>query len=650
MNSKKIYSRDAEIRIRAHQCFNQSEFKKCIEHLHQILKMKADDYNLLGISLKSLQRNVEALKAFEQGSVQNPKHQILANNLSAQALAMNYSDLATLAARKALESKPDYPEAHYNLGNALMAQGDFQAAIESYDVATGLRPEYVKAWLNLGVAYQKTSQFDKAYANYQKALEIEPKSDTAHHNLANLCYEQGKLRQAVQHAMIAANLQPNSIKNISSLYHLMRSSCSWDQLKLVEASLDNLAKQCLSLKISGENPFIALYRTADMDYVCKTSANELKALNDIVPLKNNGRTSGRIVIGYLSRDFREHPVGQAIMKAFELHNRDKFKIVACSYGPKDQSAYCKVISDQADEYIDLCSISDKDAAIKIQQAGVDILVDLAGHTQNNRISIMAHRPAPVQCLYMGYPATSGASFIDYYIADKKVLPPSHVSRFSEKVVYLNSYYHLCDEYHPIGEVTSKEAQGLPDDTFVFSSFAARYKITPDWFGVWLEILKQCDNAILWLGAADEFSEANMINFAVREGVEAKRLKFAPKMPLKSDHLSRLRLADLAFDTPFFNGMTTTHDALMTGLPVLTVRGTSYSGMVGAALMEYLDLDELIAADSQDFINKAVNYYHNRDQLTNLKQRCSLVCKSPVLQAERVVRDLEKVYTDLIGSE
>tara|TARA_B100000674_G_scaffold478323_1_gene475278 strand:- start:861 stop:2024 length:1164 start_codon:yes stop_codon:yes gene_type:complete len=385
-----------------------------------------------------------------------------------------------------------------------------------------------------------------------------------------------------------------------------------------------------------------------MKLVRKVSQIELKSLSGIKPLEPNVSKSQKIVVGYLSGDFNDHPVAQAIEPAFRLHDRNRFEIVACSYGPVDSSSYSQSIRSHSDKWLNLRDLSDYEAAVKIQESGVQILVDLAGHTRNNRIAIMAYRPSPIQCLYMGYPATSGADFIDYYLADCKVLPEEHAEHFSEKVEYLDSYYHLVDESHSIGETVSRASQKLPEDSFVFSSFVASYKITAQWFDLWLEILSNCKNSVLWLGASNTFSQMNLIDRASQKGL-VDRIFFANRVPNKSDHLARLKLADLALDTPFFNGMTTTHDSLLAGVPVLTLQGRSFSEMVCPSLMQYLNLEDLVTKDEEEFLQKACDFYKNKEKLTNLRQRCSKLIESPVLQAQRVVKDLEKVYSRLAVS-
>lgn len=649
MKFKKNTLKDSHLRSKANTHFERAEFQLCIRELKSISVKTADDFNLLAISQKSVGESAEALRTFELGSQKNPQHFILANNLSAQALAMRQTSLAVDAARQAIHYKADYPEAHYNLGNALMALGENNAAIASYEMAVKLRSEYTKAWLNLGVIYQKISHLDSALQNYSKALECDSQSDLVHHNLANLYYEKGQLNLAFQHAMIAANLQSGSISNMTTLFHMMRVSCHWDQLDQVIEVQESISRQSLDLRLPGEPPFIASYRTVDMAYVRRIAELEIEKFSDIKPMQPKIKSSDHMVIGYLSGDFRNHPVGQGILPAFKLHNREKFKIIACSYGPADDSEYYHAIRENADEVLELRGLSDEQAAYRIRQADIDILVDVTGHTHNSRMAIMAYRPAPIQCLYLGYPGTSGTSFIDYYISDQKVLPPTHAQYFSEKVIYLDNYYHLIDESHPVGLDACRKDQGLPEDVFVFASFTSRYKLTPEWFDLWMQILKRCDHSILWLAFADDFSKNNLISRAVHQGISSDRLFFAPKMAAKADHLARLKLADLIFDTPFYNGMTTTHDALVVGVPVLTVQGSSYPGMVGPALMDYLDLNELVATNAQDFFNKAVDYYSDRLKLSALREQCSKVRDSEVVRAQRVVNDLERVYSCLLDS-
>jgi predicted O-linked N-acetylglucosamine transferase (SPINDLY family) len=265
-------------------------------------------------------------------------------------------------------------------------------------------------------------------------------------------------------------------------------------------------------------------------------------------------------------------------------------------------------------------LSDEEIALQLKAREIDILIDLMGATQNSRTGIFAHRPAPVQVNYLGYPGTMGAEYIDYIIADRTVIPEFDRRYFSERVVYLPDTYWVNDEKRNVADRAFTRAEcGLPEQGFVFCCFNNNYKITPEVFDCWMDILKKVDGSVLWLLEDNATSAANLRKEAELRGVNASRLVFAKRVAM-AEHLARHRIADLFLDTLPYNAHTTATDALWVNLPVLTRIGGSFVGRVAASMLQAVGMPELITSTPQEYTARAVEFATDREKLAAIRQK------------------------------
>jgi protein O-GlcNAc transferase len=273
-----------------------------------------------------------------------------------------------------------------------------------------------------------------------------------------------------------------------------------------------------------------------------------------------------------------------------------------------------------DTFVDVRPMSHREAAQRIRKDTIDILIDLKGYTHRARPQIMAHRPAPVQASYLGYPATMGAYFIDYIIVDSFVVPENQQQFFSEKLVHLSGCYQANDTRREIAtSAPSREDCGLPRQGFVFCSFNNSYKITPAFFEIWMRLLKTVPDSVMWLLKTNELVENNLRRQAEQFGVDAGRLVFAPLVAV-AEHLARQRNADLFLDTLPCNAHTTASDALWSGLPVLTCAGNTFAGRVAGSLLAAIGLPELITNSLEGYEQMARDLACHPDRLIELRQR------------------------------
>ena len=358
----------------------------------------------------------------------------------------------------------------------------------------------------------------------------------------------------------------------------------------------------------------------------------------------------KIAIGYFSCDFHhDHPVARLTAGLFEHHDRDEFTVFGFSYGGQHDDEHARRIARAMDRFIDVSSTSDQDAASLSRSLGVDIAVDLTGVMYNARLGIFAHRAAPVQATYLAYPGTTGCSFIDYVLADEVVIPSEDSRFFSERPFHLPVSFQVNDSTRaPVDEPRPRAAYGLPEQGFVYCCFNNCSKLTPDVFAIWMRLLRRVEGSVLWL-LADTTTFARNLRRRVQEsGVEPERLVFAERVDLR-EYLSRQQCADLALDTFYYNGGTTTSDALWAGLPVVTRKGATFAGRMSASLLQAIGLPDLVAHTAEEYEELAFRLATDRELLDSAKQR--LVrnrSTSSLFDTAAFTKNLEAAYRTMVG--
>jgi protein O-GlcNAc transferase len=359
----------------------------------------------------------------------------------------------------------------------------------------------------------------------------------------------------------------------------------------------------------------------------------------------------KIRIAYVSADFHEHATSHLIAELFERHDRKRFELFGISLGPDDGSEIRRRVVEALDHFHDVRAHDDREVASLLRELEIDIAVDLKGHTKGERFGIFAHRPAPIQVSYLGFPGTTGADFIDYVIADEIVLPFDQQPFWSEKIVHLPGCYQVNDRKREIAERTpTRKECGLPEQGFVFCSFNNSYKITPEFFDIWMRLLNKIEGSALWLLRGNAAVERNLRREAAARGVDPARLVFAEPIVL-CEHLARHRLADLFLDTLPVNAHTTASDALWAGLPVLTCLGKGFAARVAASLLDAVGLPELVTKSLEEYEALALKLAREPALLSAYRDR--LEKNGPTAQlfdADRLRRHLEQAYTTMLDIE
>ena len=329
----------------------------------------------------------------------------------------------------------------------------------------------------------------------------------------------------------------------------------------------------------------------------------------------------KIKLAYYSADFRGHPTSYLMSQLFKLHNRDQFEIYAFSLlNGGESDAMRKQLMTYFDHFIDVENLSDQEVVALSREQKIDIAIDLGGQTMDARTAIFALRAAPIQINYLGYPGTMAAHHHDYIIADAITIPPENQSFFTEKIIYLPDSYQVNNDQKEISSrLFSKEELGLPSDQFIFCCFNNNFKITPEIFSTWMNILKNVNGSVLWLFEDNDYIKNNLVKEAEVRGISGDRLVFAKRIG-QHDHLARHRVADLFLDTLPYNAHTTASDALWCGLPVITMMGDSFPGRVAASLLDAIGLPELITHSLEEYELLAIKLATDPAELKKIKAK------------------------------
>jgi len=607
------------------------------------------------------------------------------NNLGVIYLEKRDYKKAISYLQKAISQNPKNAYAYNNLGTAFKEIGKPSDAIINWEKAIDLDPNFIEPLSNLGIFYLDTGQVNRAIINFAKLIKITPNDGNSHNNLG-LCYlNQNNYQKAIENIKKAVELNPNdyaaayhlglayrladdyenSVKylkkalklnpehgpslNIYSL--ILMQTCDWQEFAKVSAKIP----------AENESPYINVARTQDQKInleVARLRSEQIKkSVADLAPKFSfpKPKKGKRVKIGYLSRDYFEHATAYLILGLFEAHDRKNFEVFAYSYGPNDGSMYRKKLEQDADHFVDISNLGYVETAKMINKDEIDILIDLKGHTKDNRLEILALRPAPIQVSYLGFPGTTGADFIDYIITDKVVSPPSHKKYYSEKFAYMPNCYQINYDKRKIADIEYKRSDfnlpatsksGLAGRSVVFSCFNHTSKIDPETFASWMKILKSVPKSVLWLFRSNKIAEENLKKEAKKAGVNPKRLIFATYLE-NSRHLARIKLSDLALDTFTYNGHTTTSDSLWAGVPVVTLQGKHFASRVASSILTAAGLPELITHSQKEYENLAIELATNPKKLAAIHESLILNHEScPLFDTQKFVKNLENLYLNM----
>jgi len=559
-------------------------------------------------------------------------------------LNKNYHQSANLI-NKAIKIKSDSAEIYNLYSIVLMNIKKTDEAIENWNKAIQIKPDYAEAYYNLGNAFFNFNKLNDAIESYNKAIEIKPDNAAFHYNKGNTLIKLNNLEDALESFNRAIQINPDHNYLLGQYIFLKNKLNDWSYF---DENLEKLKNDIMKLKnTTMPDITLSIYDSPLLQKISAETYLKSKYAKFDILKPINKKNNKKIHLGYYSADFRNHAVSHLIIKLLELHDKSKFKLTGFSLNPTNNinDKMYKRISSAFDQFIHVGSKSDKDIAQISRNLKIDIAIDLMGFTNLNRFGIFLHRCAPIQVNYLGYPGTSGSECMDYIIGDKTVIPKENQKFFSEKIAYMPHTYQANNSTKKISINTfSREYFGLPKNGFVFCCFNQSYKINPTTFDLWIDILNNLNDSVLWLLEQNPKASNNLKKEIHSRGLDASRIIFAKKIPMQ-DHLARHQFADLFIDSFPYTAHTTCSDALWAGLPVLTLMGNSFSSRVAASLLTAIGLPELVVKTKKEYKDLAIDLATNKEKLNQIKNKLkNKRINSPVFDTKLFTKNIEKLYS------
>ncbi len=570
-------------------------------------------YSLAVIHHQS-QRNEQALQLLLTGVRHHPTQAKLHFALGSVLQGMGLQEAALASFDRAIEADPDGMEAYNNKASLLHAMGRQKDALLATESALQRKPQDTKSLNNRGYLLTEFKMYPQAAATFGKLLEIDPD------------YELGR-----------------GLHLFAKMH-----ACDWTGFEQDKKLITEGVRA--GKRICSPMPFMAIAESVADARKCAEVFGQHKFPPSPTPLWDGRKyLHRRKRVAFISGDFRQHPVGYLLVGLIERLRGGPFETYGISSCIPDGSDTYRRFRCGFDHYLDVQDKSGIEVARLLRAHEIDIAIDLSGYTAGSRLEILSHRPAPVQMTYLGYPGTLGLPYIDYLIADQHTVPEHLAHGYSEKILHLPHCYLPRDvSVMPSSAPHDRQAHGLPEKGTVFCSFNHDYKISPAVFDCWLELLRDVPGSVLWLMKLNDAARANLGTYAAERGIDPKRLVFAQRVPDIADHLARYRLADVFLDTYPYNGHTTASDALLAGLPVVTMSGETFASRVAGSLLNDLGLGrEWICADLEEYRRKVHDVVMLTDSAVPSRRHLEQICAGgwPVgieAQVQSFVQSLNQV--------
>lgn len=602
----------------------------------------------LGDTLVTLSRSHEAVREYQRAVEINPGH-IDGHARLAVALAQSgRPEEGVEACRTALRLDPRRADVHFNLGNMLNALRRQPEAEEAFRVASLADPTHLDARNNLASLLKDSGRIDEARELYESIIRANPRYANAHNNLGIICEREGQLTRALFHYQTASGIAPNDVEILANQANALLATARIDEaIKLYQrASRNDPASPTSSARLFAMN-----YKAIDPAALFAEHVDwgqRLAITHRFHPYRDTRHDLDRkFRIGYVSPDFRTHSVAFFIEPILAYHDRETFEIYCYAEVNKPDETTNRLKS-HCDVWRDIVGKSDNAVAELIHSDGIDILVDLAGHTAANRLLAFARKPAPVQVTYLGYPNTTGLPAMDYRLTDTIADPPGQEVFHTERLVRLPDGF-LC--YQPPGHTPAvKPAPGLVTEYVTFGSFNNLAKIGEGVVALWSKLLHTAPKSRLILknmSLRDEETRNRYLALFLNNGIASERIELIGWLPSKEDHLALYHRIDIALDTFPYNGTTTTCEALWMGVPVVVLSGNRHAGRVGMSLLTQVGLTGLIAQNPDDYVRIASTLATDLRRLAALRADLrEQMATSPLCDGVSFTRELETAYREM----
>lgn len=637
---------------------SQGRHAEAVAHFAEALRLKpdfAEAWNDAGNSLRAIGNIDDAERAYRRALELAPDTIEAYCNLGLLLHEKGAVEEARRCFMRGIELDPNGPELRFNFGRVLEDIGELHEAESAYRAAVGLRPTFAEAWNNLGnVLAKQVGRFEASQAAYRQAVEAKPDYVEAQVNLAKLETAHGRVDAALIRLDNVLHREPPNPEAAALVLQIEQDRCEWSRIErlseMMVGSLEVGLDESMRSSISPLRLMASPYPTTP-EQLYRLARRTLTRVDATHPPLFESRVwppdDRRIRVGYLSSDFRCHPLGYLIAELLESHDRRRFEIYAYSTVPASNDPMRERSIKAVDRFQEVGHLSDDAIARRIADDRIDLLVDLGGHTSGSRFELLNRRPAPIQATYLGFPGTTGADYIDYILVDEFVVPKTMQPFYSEKLFHLPGSYLVYDSQRQVDQrPMSREDAGLPDDRIVYCAFSQTYKITRPMFEVWMNVLRQVPESVLWLRVDHATAQANLRRSAGQHGIDPARLIFAPLIPA-AEHLARYRLADVALDTFPYNQHSMAADTLRMGLPLVTMIGRTMASRVAGSLLHQLGLGDLATESFQAYEQLAVRLGREPSLLAATRKRLDDALQSTDLFDGRAfARKLESAYLSM----
>ncbi len=628
----------------------EKQTDQAVDALRQAIALAPDyvqAYSNLGNALKENGQLDEAIAAYRQAISLRPDYGQLHYNLANALKEQNRFEPAISEYQKSIELNPDFADAPNNLGNALRAVGRMEEAIAAYRRAIAVRGDFAEAYANLGETLRQMGRRDDAMEALNRALEIDPNSALVLNNLGTVLREKGQLIEAASSLTKSLAVQPDQAEALTNLANVLK-----DQ-GLIDQAIENYRKALVHQHRAdvGDNLIFSLQYDPKSDAALlwgehQRWAEEYAAplAREILPHLNNRDPGRRLRIGFVSPDFRSHPVGFFLEGPLACLDPASVEIFCYADLPRSDATTAR-LQKAAAQWRDVTHQPDERVAAQIREDQIDILIDLAGHTAGNRLLIFARKPAPIQITYLGYPNTTGLKTIDYRITDAFADPPGLTERFhSEQLLRLPETF-LC--YAPADSITPTPPAPMPALSaghVTFGSFNALPKINADVVALWSQALLNTPRSRMVIkchGSDDPAVRKRLLDWFAGSGVTEDRVALLSATPSHAEHLRLYNTIDLALDTFPYHGTTTTCEAMLMGVPVVSLAGNRHLSRVGVSILSNAGQAELIGENPGRYVQIAVDLANDLPRLAALRSTLvDRVRSSPLMDPARFARNLE----------
>ncbi len=590
---------------------------------------------------------------------------------------------------KALQLNPKVASIYSNLGNAHYMMGNKEKSIEYFNKAEKLDPSLSGALSSKAAAYMDSGKSEAAIFTLIKSIQKDPYNSNAYINLGILLRNKNCPEESAKWLKRGVTLlksQPYKDKSIASalanlgyayldlqkfseMKNCFEEAVKYDEdseavagfytySKLFVADWNNLDhyKNLTLQKISEEKnictPFCSFSVTDELETqkqaaVIYSNQRFKKVYREKEYSFEKNYKHERPRVAYISSDFYDHATMHLMVGLFENQNNKKFDYHAISYTTKnDSNPITKRVERAFQNFHHVGDKNNEQIAELINNLEIDIAVDLKGYTYGTRMDVLAHRPAPIQISYIGHPGTTGTKYIDYAIVDKFIVPENNDKFFTEKLIKLKGCYQATDNKRILPKPLPRKDFGLPENKFIFCSFNNTYKIQPEMFNIWMDILNNKKDSILWLLDTEDIAKENLLKAAEDRGINKERIIFSKKITM-TDHIQRQMCADIFLDTFPICAHTTASDALWVGLPLVTLAGKSMVSRVAGSILKNIGMEELITYSLDEYKNKVLQLANNKKELLEIRNKIiKNRFSTSLFDTEGFTKNLESEYEKL----